>query len=716
MAGAAAEVDELRLLIDDATRGDSDAQCRLGERYERGDGVVQNQAEALRLYTLAAKQGNAEAQHELGQCYMTGNGTAHDEGVVEDEEEAMKLYTQAAEQGLAQAQVYLGDCYQYGRGCAKNEKEADEKEAMRLYTQAAEQGFAMVQNTLGDCYRTGAGVEQDLETAVRLYTQAAEQGLAQAQVELGICYEKGEGCVQDNARAARLFRQVADQGYAPAQSSVGKCCMQGFGMAHDIADAARYFLLAADQGDATAQCLLGFLCEHGKGTKRDLGETMRMYRASAAQRDVRALARLGVCLGKGRGVPQSEMEAAASYAAASELGGFDALFGYGKAKLDALAVSDLALAARLGHAGAVEELASISSRREVMSACCLGCGATRELRLCSRCRVAAFCDGDCVRRMWPAHKPARVLIMLKLSQPKAAARAKGATLKNNTNIMNKETLVKGLSSDIVELPAAGELLSFRLRTPAEFIDYIRHHPGVLLVNTAVIPAADCADDDIVNAHLETIYANSAEICEQALSDKIDDLILDLIKCQISAHDPNEITSGYLSASQILNSIELVNANKSVEAHVGDLYKFATAVVSMHDSASSTSGAQILSAVHHLKQLYEPHLDLDPAAFEQIIQLSLITPISSLLNAFSRPDARARFTDEVSKFIAPQRAARAPPAHPPSRNTLLSCEHCKKTGHTASDCWQLNGFPPKNEQPITVNSGQAAAKRAANYAI
>jgi len=70
-----------------------------------------------------------------------------------------------------------------------------------------------------------------------------------------------------------------------------------------------------------------------------------------------------------------------------------------------LAVSDLALAARLGHAGAVEKLASISSRREVVSACCLGCGATRELRLCSRCRVAAFCDGDCVRRMWPAHKP-----------------------------------------------------------------------------------------------------------------------------------------------------------------------------------------------------------------------------------------------------------------------------------------------------------------------
>mmetsp|Transcript_25603 Transcript_25603/g.63295 ORF Transcript_25603/g.63295 Transcript_25603/m.63295 type:complete len:245 (+) Transcript_25603:514-1248(+) len=181
---------------------------------------------------------------------------------------------------------------------------------------------------------------------------------------------------------------------------------------------------------------------------------------------------------------------------------------------------------------------------------------------------------------------------------------------------------------------------------------------------------------------------------------------------------------------------------------------------MHDSASSTSGAQILSAVHHLKQLYESLLDLNPAAFdEKIIQLSLITSTPSLhfllaqtnqltLDAFSRPDARARFTDELSKFITPQRAARAPPAHPSSRNALvkmqalaakpelggaknykqiprnklykgaarpqLSCEHCKKTGHTVADCWQLNGFPPKNEQPITVNSGQAAAKRAANY--
>jgi len=300
----------------------------------------------------------------------------------------VKLYTQAAERGRAQAQVNLGYCYEKGIGCVQ-----DDARAARLFRQAAEQGDAHGQHMLGDCYCKGAGVEQDFALVVRLYTLAANQG------------------------------------FARAQSSFGKCCVQGFGMAHDIADAARYFLLAADQGDATAQCLLGFLCEHGKGTKRDLGEAVRLYRAAAAQRDVRALARLGVCLEKGRGVAQSEAEAAASYAAASELGAADALFDSGAEILHLaavryaaeselvlreqsarpeslqLAVSELALATRLGHAEALGMLASLSSRREVASACCMGCGATRKLQTCAKCRIAAFCDRECQMHTWEMHKP-----------------------------------------------------------------------------------------------------------------------------------------------------------------------------------------------------------------------------------------------------------------------------------------------------------------------
>jgi len=357
---------------------------------------------------------------------------AEGRGVVEDEEEAVKLCTQAAEQGLAQAQVYLGDCYGKGEGCLQ-----DDAKAARLFKQAAEQDYLYGQHALGNCYRMGAGVEQDLEMALRLYTQAVEQGLADGQFCVGHGFKLGAGVAQDEEEAVKLYTQAADQGFAAVQWCLGKNYAQGIGgLVKNDEVAARLYRQAAEQNYSGAQFDIGTSYSEGLGVPLDETRAAMLFKQAADQVMVRAqfvlgrycmqgiavahnlAERLSVCLEKGRGMAQSEAEAAASYAAASELGGADALFGYGVATRIAigvlsapelfilqLAVSDLALAARLGHAGAVEKLASISSRRELVSACCLGCGATRELRLCSRCRVAAFCDGECTRRMWPTHKP-----------------------------------------------------------------------------------------------------------------------------------------------------------------------------------------------------------------------------------------------------------------------------------------------------------------------
>jgi hypothetical protein len=68
------------------------------------------------------------------------------------------------------------------------------------------------------------------------------------------------------------------------------------------------------------------------------------------------------------------------------------------------AVCQLNLAARLGHVAAAQQLEALAGRRNVVSACCMGCGAVRKLKTCSRCRVARFCDMECTARMWPAHK------------------------------------------------------------------------------------------------------------------------------------------------------------------------------------------------------------------------------------------------------------------------------------------------------------------------
>jgi hypothetical protein len=68
------------------------------------------------------------------------------------------------------------------------------------------------------------------------------------------------------------------------------------------------------------------------------------------------------------------------------------------------AVYGLNLAVRGGEIAAAEHLATLTGRRDVTSACCVGCGASRKLKTCSKCSVALFCDMECTTRMWPAHK------------------------------------------------------------------------------------------------------------------------------------------------------------------------------------------------------------------------------------------------------------------------------------------------------------------------
>ena len=45
-----------------AEQGDAEAQFNLGVMYANGEGVTQDDKEAVKWYRLAAEQGNAEAQ------------------------------------------------------------------------------------------------------------------------------------------------------------------------------------------------------------------------------------------------------------------------------------------------------------------------------------------------------------------------------------------------------------------------------------------------------------------------------------------------------------------------------------------------------------------------------------------------------------------------------------------------------------------------------
>ena len=92
----------------------AEAQLRLGQMYQYGFGVKEDDREAVKWYGLAAEQGNAEAQHSLGAMYEN----------TKDHEKALIWYWLSAQGGYAEGQLSLGAMYYKGEGVAQDYKEA----------------------------------------------------------------------------------------------------------------------------------------------------------------------------------------------------------------------------------------------------------------------------------------------------------------------------------------------------------------------------------------------------------------------------------------------------------------------------------------------------------------------------------------------------------------------------------------------------------------
>jgi tetratricopeptide (TPR) repeat protein len=134
------------------------------EAFEAGD-----HKKAVRWFRVSAELGEPAAQCMLGMRFQKG------EGVEKDMAEAVKWYRRAAEKSKLHAadpaaQNNLGECYRMGEGVGQ-----DYAEAVKWYRLAAENGHARAQNNLGKCYENGTGVEQDYAEAARWYRRASAQ-------------------------------------------------------------------------------------------------------------------------------------------------------------------------------------------------------------------------------------------------------------------------------------------------------------------------------------------------------------------------------------------------------------------------------------------------------------------------------------------------------------------------------------------------------------
>ena len=105
---------EIAALRETAQGGSAESQYMLGELFEYGRGVQQNDSKAAYWYELAATQDFASAQYRLAILYDNGWGSPV------NKEKAYSLYKAAAENGVELAQHDLAISYYQGSGTDKS--------------------------------------------------------------------------------------------------------------------------------------------------------------------------------------------------------------------------------------------------------------------------------------------------------------------------------------------------------------------------------------------------------------------------------------------------------------------------------------------------------------------------------------------------------------------------------------------------------------------
>jgi hypothetical protein len=141
---------EIQSLINEANKGNSEAQFKVGSAYDTGNGAPRNGSEAMKWYLMAANNGNAEAQNSVG------SGLQADEKF----EEARGWYEKAAAQNHALATNNLAYFYDMGLSVKQ-----DRNKGAELYLKSANLGWAEAMWNLANMYGAGQLGKKDMYSA-----------------------------------------------------------------------------------------------------------------------------------------------------------------------------------------------------------------------------------------------------------------------------------------------------------------------------------------------------------------------------------------------------------------------------------------------------------------------------------------------------------------------------------------------------------------------
>lgn len=286
--------------------GNSKAGLLLADYYLSMASNDNQMKQARDIYQLFATKGDKDAQLKLGYMYETGLGGKA------DVHNALTWYNMSAEQGQSMAQYMLGRLYQMGYLDAKPDYDL----AKQWYSRA-QSNYSPAAVALGFVYDT---VDDSYAQAQASYAIAAENHSPVGEFNLGLIYEEGKGQPVDLEKARALYQQAADQGHPQAMTRLAGLYFNGINGSSDPQIALEWYQKAAEKGDRDALYQLGLLSETGIATKLDATTALNYYQLSAklgSQQGMLAAARM---LQYGVGVAKDTKQAGSYYEMLAGLG------------------------------------------------------------------------------------------------------------------------------------------------------------------------------------------------------------------------------------------------------------------------------------------------------------------------------------------------------------------------------------------------------------
>eukprot|EP01129_Flabellula_baltica_P002013 TRINITY_DN1188_c0_g1_i12.p1 TRINITY_DN1188_c0_g1~~TRINITY_DN1188_c0_g1_i12.p1 ORF type:complete len:464 (-),score=132.12 TRINITY_DN1188_c0_g1_i12:18-1409(-) len=244
-----------------------DAMVSLGLLKYNGIGCDVDYIEAFELFEKAAHLDHGKAMKLMGYMYYYGD---HDNGIPHLGL-AFDMFKAAYDVGLKDCALNLGKMYASGEGI-----EQDFTKAIEYLKEAASLDISEAMLIMGEMYHDGEGVDIDFNESIKWLNKASSLGNDEAIVYLGWCYLRGEGFEQSTEKAIELFRKAADSGNSSSFFSLGEA-LQSSGDKECL----EWFLKSAEKGNSNAMNSLGRLYSDGDIIEIDKAEAFKWFKLSA---------------------------------------------------------------------------------------------------------------------------------------------------------------------------------------------------------------------------------------------------------------------------------------------------------------------------------------------------------------------------------------------------------------------------------------------------